>query len=468
MNFSRSRMVAVAVATVLAATVGAAGFTAAQRDEAPSTVVAKMSSAAPLVTGNEVKHHGVVVGEVLSMQPRGEHADVTLQLEPEALPLHRDARVTIRPVSLLGERYVDLERGSPGSPVLRPGEPIPRSQTGSNVDFDDVLNVFDEPTSQGLASLVTTLGEGMRGNGKNADAAIRALAPALRDTRTMTRVLRSHNDLLNSLVDRTEPVAKALAADDGRSMDKLIGSADRLLAATSAQQRQLDATLEELPGALQAATGSLDDLSGAARQTTPTLRAMRPVTDNLRQISGELRRFSDSLDPALTKAEPVLKRAERLLAEARPVANDLRAAGPGLAGSTGSIKPVVQRLTGNLDNVFKFIRYWALATNGHDGLSHYLRVNAIVNPATVTGLLPGSGRKAPSPPAGDKGAAQGPRRNSALPGQPQLPGMPQLPGLLSPPRAGEDVTAKPGDGGATGLNERQENNMLGFLLGGGS
>jgi phospholipid/cholesterol/gamma-HCH transport system substrate-binding protein len=454
-------MVAIGVVTVLSVTTAAAGFTAAQREGEGTTVVAKFDSAAPLVNGNEIKSHGVVVGEVLAMHPHGEQADVTMQLDPGALPLHRDATVTIRPVSLLGERYVDLERGSPDAPVLSPGATIPASQTGSNVDFDDVLNVFDEPTSQGLASLVTTLGDGMRGNGENADAAVRALAPALRDTRSLTKVLRGHNELLSSLVDRTTPVAQALAADNGQSMDRLVGSADKLLAATTDQQHQLDATLDELPGALQTATGALDDLSGAARQTTPALRSMRPVTDNLREISGELGRFSDSLDPALTTAQPVLQRADQLLAKAGPVASSLRAAGPGAASSTGSVKPIVQRLTGNLDNVFKFIRYWALATNGHDGLSHYLRVNAIVNPATVTGLLPGSQNRAPSPPAGDKGAAPGPQGNLGLP---QLPGIPNLPGLLSPPKNGQQS----GDGGATGLDKRQESDLLGFLLGGGS
>lgn len=450
MTTSRLRVALVAFATVLATTAAAAGF--AIEDGDGRTVVAQFASAAPLVHGNEVKLDGVVVGEVLEMHPRDGFADVILQLDPEALPLHRDARVTIRPVSLLGERFVDLERGSPKAPLLPEGASIPVSQTGSNIDLDEILNVFDRPTSEGLAFLITTLGEGMRGNGANADAAIKALAPALKDTRALAKVLREHNDLLAGLVDRTEPVAKALAADDGAALDKMVSSADKLLAATSGQQRALDATLAELPGALASAHTALGELSGAARNTTPVLRSMRPATDNLRAISVELLRFADSLDPALTTMEPVLRRAEKLLDEAKPVASGLRAAGPGLRSTAASARPIVEGLTANMDNVFQFLRYWALATNGRDGLSHYLRVNVIVNPASLTGLVPGGTPDA----LADK--------NGPVPSKPGLPGLPGVAGLLKPTPSGETTS----DGGATGLNSKQESGLMGMLFGSGS
>lgn len=454
MRTSRIRVVLVVVAAMLATTAAAAGFTIGGGDGDGMTIVARFKSASPLVNGNEVKLDGVVVGEVLEMHTRDGYADVIVDLDPEALPLHRDARLTIRPVSLLGERYIDLERGSPKAPLLRPGQPIPASQTGSNIDLDEILNVFDQPTSEGLAFLLTTLGEGLRGNGAKADATIKALAPALGDTRALARILRDHNELLTSLVERTEPVAKALAADDGAALDKLVGSADRLLAATGRQQRSLDATLAELPSALSSAQKALGELSGAAEQTTPVLRSMRPATDKLGAISGELNRFADSLDPALATMEPVLRRAEKLLDEAKPVAASLRAAGPGLRSTAASARPIVEGLTANLDNVFGFLRYWALATNGRDGLSHYLRVNMIVNPATLTGLVPGGAPAAPQ---------AGGRKSTPSPA-PGVPGLPKVPGLLNPPAAGKTT----GSGGATGLSPKQESGLMGLLFGSGS
>lgn len=454
MTFSRLRVVAIALVTVVATTAGAAAFAISKQSPRGSTVVAQFASAAPLVLGNEVKFRGVVVGKVLDMTNRDGRADVLLELAPSAMPLYRNARVTIRPVSLLGERFVDLERGSPDQPTLVSGQPIPPSQTGSNVDLDQILNVFNKPTSEGLAFLTTTLGEGMRGNGPSADAAIRALAPALRDTRALTEIVREQNDLLNGLVEHTEPVAQAVAANDGRAVDGIVHASDKLLAATSAQQEQLDATLAELPTVVESARASLNNLSGAAQETTPALRSLRPATHNLEAITGELSRFSDSLDPALTTAEPVLKRGEELLDQAAPVASSLRDAGPGVRGSAASARPIVEGVTGNLDNVFNFIRHWALATNGRDGLSHYLRINLLVNPATLTGQVPGA---VPSPP--------GPPPPGPTPGLPGVPSLPAVPGLLQPPNGESQQSTS---GGATGLNEKQEGDMLGFLLGGSS
>lgn len=450
MRFSRLRMALLALSTVAATAAAMTGFAVGDGDSDGMTLVAKFASAAPLVHGNEVKLDGVVVGEVLEMHARRGYADVVVALDAEAMPLHRDARLTIRPVSLLGERYVDLERGSAEAPLLRPGEVLPTSQTGSNIDLDEILNVFDRPTSEGLAFLVTTLGEGLRGNGANADAAIRAMAPALRDTRALAKVLGDHNDLLGNLVDRAEPVAKALAADDGAALEKMVSSADRLLAAAGKQQQALDATLAELPGALSAAQQALGELAGAAKNTTPVLRSMRPATGDLRAISGELIRFADALDPALSTMQPVLRRAEALLDQAKPVAASLRAGGPGLRRTAASARPIVEHLAANMDSVFHFLRYWALATNGRDGLSHYLRVNMIVNPASLTGLLPGGTPKTPLT-GGDKPA----------PKQPALPGLPSVGGLLKPADAGTG-------GSATGLSEQQESGLMGLLFGSGT
>ena len=209
MKFSTPRALAVG----LVAAIGATGAMSGMATENPSArgmiVVAEFDSAGPLLTRNEVKVDGVVIGEVQDTIIDGDHADVVLDLDPSALPLYRDATATIRPISLLGERYVDLERGTPGTAEMAAGDVIPRHRTGTNVDLDEILNTVDEPTGESLAFLVTTLGDGLRDNGGNVDAALQALAPALRDTEGLTSVLEDQNVLLGSLVDQVEPVAGA-------------------------------------------------------------------------------------------------------------------------------------------------------------------------------------------------------------------------------------------------------------------
>ena len=447
MRVSKARVVAVALVAIGSCTAGAGSY-AVQATQQRAIVIAEFRDASPMLVGNDVKLHGVTVGSVAGMTEENGIAKVALDLGPEALPLHTDARATVRPVSLLGERYMDLDTGTTSAPLLQNGGVLPVSQTGQNTDLDEVLNVFDDRTGQSLAAFVAVLGEGVQGNGANLDAAVKALTPAMTQTDQFVKVLQGQNATLSSLVDNLEPVARSLAQDNGRTMDSLVGSTTSLLNTTSTNVQALDATLQELPSSLAATRKTLGNLADTADDTTPLLRSIRPTTDNLKDISDELVHFSHSADPALDKLVPVLNKGTELLEAARKPSEDLRAAGPDMAATSKGLRPIVEQLDGNIDNVLNFIRYWALTTNGRDGLSHYFRAHLNVEPTAVTGNIPG----------GPGNANLGGRDPAPDSGQPVNNG-PKLPtGLLAPDDSG--------NGSATGLNEKQESGALGFMLGG--
>lgn len=448
-------------------------------DNGGETVVARFVSAAPLVKGNQIKVDGIVVGKVGDLRVRNGLAEVTMNLDPEAMPLHNDATFTIRPATLLGERYVDLDRGTASAPLLDPNRVVPTSQTGQNVGLDEVLNTFDDPTGAGLAALVTTLGTGVRGNGKQVDQTITTLAPSMKQVEGLAAVLKNHNELLGALIQDAEPVVGALADNDGQSMDKLVGSSDRLLAASAAQQADLDKVLQELPGTLNSGTDALKQLSKTADDATPTLKQLHPFTNHLSKFSKELRHFSNALDPALASAKPVLDRADDLVLAAQRPADDLRVAGPGLDTTVDGTKTIVHGLTENRDAMFTFIRYWALNLNGFDGLSHYWRVGLILNSDSWTALLDalknGAGGLnlglAPPTQTGTASSAKAKSDGASSDGPTGIVGdlLKPLNGLTKGLTSGSLLKKKPTtDGGSTGLDKKQESNLLGFLLGGGN
>jgi phospholipid/cholesterol/gamma-HCH transport system substrate-binding protein len=331
---------------------------------------------------------------------------------------------------------------------------LPVTRTSQSTDLDQVLNTLDDPTGTGLAALITTLGEGADGNGKNLAAAIKALAPAMTDTTKLANVLDEQNSLLSSTLDSLEPVAASLADDHGRTLSAVVTSADRLLATTSANQQALQQVLADLPQTLTTARATLAALADTAGSTTPTLQAIRPITDNLSQITDELHQFAAAADPALASAGPVLKKAQQLLADAQPVVAQLRAAGPAALADARSAQPLVSDLSANIDNVLNFLKFWALSTNGYDGLSHYFRGVVVVTPAIATGSLPTVGT---TPPAGT-----GSTKTKAAPHTPVLTAPTTLlngilGGLLSPQTSN--------DGGVTGLTPNQEQGGLLALLG---
>jgi phospholipid/cholesterol/gamma-HCH transport system substrate-binding protein len=445
---SKGRLLAVAAVAVVSCTAAVAPAMA-QAADGKRIVVAEFRDVSPILTGNDVKLFGVDVGQVLDIRLTEQNtAQLVLELDQKALPLHADARATVKPVSLLGERFVDLNTGSADAPLLPEGAPIPINQTGLQTDLDQVLNTFEGSTGQGLAAMVATLGEGLKGNGADVDAALKALAPSMQKTDKFVQVLRDQNAVLNRLVESVEPVARSLAQDNGKTIDNLVQSTTSLTTTTANNQAQLQNTLRELPGAFTSARGALGNLADAAGPTRDTLKSLRPVTDDLTQISDEILNFSDAADPALDSLIPVLDKGTYLLEEIQDVAKFLRELGPDYTLTAKGAQPIFRQASNNVTSVLDFVRNWALTTNGKDGLGHYFRAHLNLEGTSATGNLP------PLPGGG----------NSPLFGRDPAPdsGQPdrslKIPGMLS---------SKSPDGGITGLNPKQESGALGFMLGGG-
>jgi phospholipid/cholesterol/gamma-HCH transport system substrate-binding protein len=453
-----------------------AAMTLAGCGDSGTPVTARFVSVAPLVEGNQVKIGGVVVGTIEAMRVRNGLAEVTMQLNPEAMPLHSDATFTVRPASLLGERYIDLDRGTASAPMMDTSRIVPISQTGTNVGLDDMLNTMDDPAGEGLAMLVDTLGGGVNGNAEKVDKTITSLAPQMKEIQALTAVLKNHNELLGSLVEDAEPIVGALADQDGQTLDELVSASDAVLGVTSENQKDLAKTLDKLPGTLKVGRKTLAALSDTAGEAAPTLDALEPFTEDLPEISEEMNDFADALDPALESSQPVLDRADELLREARRPAEDLRIAGPELAQTVGGAKTLVRGLTEDREQVYSFVRNWALNLNGSDAISHYWRIVITIHPDSWTYItsmlgLPELPSVLPEDAAQTQAAAASASSDDKASGE--LPDVVNgvtkpLTGLTGNLAGGGSLLSgkKSSDGGSTGLSEKQESGLLGFLFGG--
>ncbi|WP_250285451.1 MlaD family protein, partial [Frankia sp. CiP1_Cm_nod2] len=426
----RRRPVVIALVAAVALVAGIVVWTSGDDDAVE--VTAMFDDASPLVPGNTVKASGVDVGTVQSISLAGGRARVRMKVDRSVLPLHKDVQVTITTQDLLGERFILLERGSPSAPVLPEPLVIPQTQTNRVVDLQDVLNAVDTPTASALGALLTSTGEGLKGQGKQAADAITALEPAMTQAKDLAAILDQQNELLTKLVDDAQPVANGLATDNGQSLDRLVGSATDTLATVAANRKALQDSLVRLPGTIASARGTLAQLAGVADPATRTLASLRPVTDDLSDITGELHRFADAADPALASLPPVLDRASTLLDEAAPLVKALRPATPDLLGVSVSARTLSeQALSLRLTNLMEFVKGWSMATSDYDAISHYFKAMLPLSPKvlgqTVGGLVPGL-PDAPVP-------------SLPLPAPPELP----LPGKTNAPAA-----SAPANGGRTG------------------
>src|SRR3954454_21334277 len=107
-------LLAVGIPTVLALGLGA------KTDGGGYQVVAIFDNAAYAVPGEEVRVAGQKVGQIDSLDIAFERkAAVTFSIDEAGFsPFHKDAHCTIRPQSLIGEKYVECTPGSTKSPEL--------------------------------------------------------------------------------------------------------------------------------------------------------------------------------------------------------------------------------------------------------------------------------------------------------------------------------------------------------------
>src|SRR5438477_75398 len=126
-------------------------------------LVVPLDSADGLYPGSDVLIAGAKAGSVQDITLDGNQTLVTVALDDAYAPVHSDARVTVRPKSLLGEKYVALDPGSAG--LLSSGARLPQTQVARAVELQDVVNSLDAPTREKLRTLVISLGGGLAGEG---------------------------------------------------------------------------------------------------------------------------------------------------------------------------------------------------------------------------------------------------------------------------------------------------------------
>jgi virulence factor Mce-like protein len=144
----------------------------------------ELPGGANLVPGNEVRIGGFRVGIVDKLgtgtktfngRPRS-IAVVRMKLDKSAQPLPNDTRLIVRPRSALGLKYIELTPGK-SKESFRDGDTIPLTSAAAPVEFDDLLNTFDEKTRQNSQDALTGFGEAFAGRGTDVNEAILSLAP---------------------------------------------------------------------------------------------------------------------------------------------------------------------------------------------------------------------------------------------------------------------------------------------------
>jgi virulence factor Mce-like protein len=321
-----------------------------------------ISNGSELVAGNDVREGGFLIGLVSSLKPiqlpNGQTAaQLTLKLNKAYGDVPVNSTVSIQPRSVLGLKYLDLNKGT-SHRMFADGGTLPMTQTNVPVQIDDVYKMFDPNTRDAIQQNEVGIGDTLAARGSSLNDTIASLpdlfgylepvAKYLSDPSTeLTRFFNG----LNSFTGAVAPVAQTNAT--------LFGKMATTFQAISSDPAALEDTIKESPATEQVSTQSL-----AAQQ--PFLVDLTTFGKNMTPATQSLRVALPVLNPALEQGTQVLGRTPALNTRLQGTMKALQtlAAAPGtnialnaLVDTVSTLNPMVKYL-GPFQTVCDDWDYW--------------------------------------------------------------------------------------------------------------
>jgi phospholipid/cholesterol/gamma-HCH transport system substrate-binding protein len=249
---------------------------------------ARFSDASGLREGDSVRIAGVEVGRVAAIKVVDHRIALVSFGVDRGHRLPAASTATIKYLNLIGQRYVELERGAGGTGTLRPGATIPIERTTPALNLTQLFNGF-QPLFQALSpkdvnQLAGSIVQVLQGEGGTVEGLLSSIG-------SLTSGIADKDAVIGQVVDNLNTVLGTINAR-GDDLGSLIGTLRRLVSGLAADRT-----------AIGEAISALDDLAGT---TTGLLQDGRePLKRDIEQLG----RLSENL----SDESPTVDRFLRLL-----------------------------------------------------------------------------------------------------------------------------------------------------------
>jgi phospholipid/cholesterol/gamma-HCH transport system substrate-binding protein len=298
------------------------GFTKAIPFRHHFEIQAVVKSSNLLRPNSPVRIAGVNVGKVVATG-RYKHTDlsvITLRIDGNGRPIHRDATLKIRPrLFLEGNFYVDLQPGTPSTGTLDDRGLIPITQTGTPVQLDQVLTALQSDTRGSLQEALKGLGTAFNGKPTAADDAdqlpsVRGLTGA----QALNKTLKTSSQALTE----TAQVAGALLGPKPHGLSQTIHGLTQVMTTLADRQTDLADLITNFNETVGTTAAHASDLRATVHELGPTaqhaatafteLDAALPAT---RQFARNLTASVPELPATIAAAKPWLAQTQKLLGQ---------------------------------------------------------------------------------------------------------------------------------------------------------
>jgi virulence factor Mce-like protein len=284
-----------------------------------------------------VRIAGVEVGQVVKVEhpePGEPRVEVTMRIEDDGRPIHRDAEVKIRPRMFLeGNWFLELSPGTNAAPEIEDGGTIPVQQTAAPVQLGQVFAVLQSDTRENIRRIFREYGTALEGAGaRGFNRSLPYWEPAYRDSAVVqdaTLGLGDHD--LSEYIDSAGRVARGLDRSPD-ALRSLITDFNTSAGAFAREAGNLETAIGELPRTIQAAR--------------PALARLNEAFPPLRRLTADLRPTVRETGRTIDVSSPFIRQLRGLLApaELRGLVADLRPTVPNLARLTRDTVPLYEEL----------------------------------------------------------------------------------------------------------------------------
>src|SRR5258708_3589612 len=211
----------------------------------PYQLTATFRDGAGILANNEVFMNGTKIGRIESVSALNGQAKVDMIVEAAtALPIYHDASAQVRIKNLLGETYVEINRGTNGSGTMPSGGDIPVQNTITPVQIDEGLAVLHPQSRDRLQLLINGAGDALAGNGQNLNDQANTVNHLLTSLNGPAAVLHARQQQLDNIVLELQRFYTVLAQQRDTVREEF-GTWAQVMAQEAAQESSIKGTITQ-------------------------------------------------------------------------------------------------------------------------------------------------------------------------------------------------------------------------------
>jgi virulence factor Mce-like protein len=335
---------------------------------------------------DQVRFKGIPAGEIVGLDLHNQQAVLTIKLQNSFGPIYRNARAQLLPDTPIEDMHLDIiSRGDSSAGLATAAEPIAASQTVSQVDVGQVLDVFQPNVRLHLREMLDNLGNGLRDRGASLREAFIELMPLLETTDRVAQQLSLRRTEVQELIHNSAALTNDLA-NRQQTIRTLLHEGSAMFGTLAADRANLSATLGQLPPVLQQADTALTALDGVLPPLDAAVTRLRPVASALPGGLGQVRSLSAALLPAVRSLEPAVHALMPLSGSLPSLSTDLHVS----MNRLGPQVPIIDRAVNDLvkcrAGVAKFFVWQPTTGVFDDARGPMLRADVQLS-ATALGLV---------------------------------------------------------------------------------